>query len=149
MPVRDIYFLFNDADGSYNHHGLKPHPAFMKKGEVSERMLSVDLSLFEDITMVFYDEVTGDLVDGSAMMTRLNSSERGQAELEKMLIDVAADPNNVADASPEKIARRNHLIQLAREFMPAKAVNRILADGRIGATETAQIKAAIQAAKGA
>jgi hypothetical protein len=148
MPARDIYFLFNDEDGSYNCHSPRPFPTFMKHSGVTERVLSVDLPTIGDITMTFYDEVSDVLVDASSLMGKLDGSEKGQAALEKLLIEVAEDPAKVANATPEMISRRNLLIELARKYLPPKRVRAILADGRIDATEAAEIKAALDAAKG-
>lgn len=149
MAAQRIYFLFNGEDGSYNCHGLKPFPPHMNHDGVTERLLQVDLGLFPDITMTFYDEVGGTLIDASGTLTRMNGSAAGVAMIEKLLTEVAEDPAKKLDATPEEISRRNRLIVLAREYLPPRAVERILTDGTIDAAEAAEIKTAIQAAKGA
>ncbi|NBT50183.1 MAG: hypothetical protein EBY40_04215 [Marivivens sp.] len=147
MPARDIYFLFNNEDGSYNSHSNEPHPAFMKKGNITERLLSVDIKLFSDITLTFYDEVSSKLVDASSFIQKLDGTEAGMEAIEKLLAEALEDPTVELDATGEKIAQRNLLIDLAKRFLPADRVQTIIADGRIDVTEASEIKAAIEASR--
>jgi hypothetical protein len=141
MPKLPYFFLFNDEDGSYNSHSRTKFPKHMNHGGVTERVLSVDIDEFEDISLVFFDEVAGGVVDTSSVIVRLKT-ERGAEQLEQLLSTAGSQ----VDRTPEQIAEFNVLIKLARKYLPGNTVDAILADGSIDAEEAATIKAAMQAA---
>jgi len=141
MPKLPYFFLFNDEDGSYNSHSRTKFPNHMNHDGVTERILDVDPDEFEDISLVFFDEVAGGVVDASNLIIRLQT-EKGAEVLTALL----SETGGKAERTPEEISNFNTLVTLARKYLPAAAVGAILKDGVIDSEEAAAIKAAMQAA---
>jgi hypothetical protein len=143
MAAEQWYFLFNDADGSYNCHQKRPFPKHMNHEGVTQRRLTVDVDVLEDVTLTFYDEFDDGIVDAAPMLAP-TKTEKGQQMLADEITKMVEDQTREVTRSPTQIGRFNTLVSLARKYMKPEAVDKILQDGKIDATEADQINAAME-----
>lgn len=114
-------FLFNTEDNSYNYHSHEPIPEFMKAGTF-EKQIDIDITQFEDITLVAWDADTNEIIDLSQYIIRLKGKDM-QQKLTKYLNDVL--PNISKVDFPDEYAK---LMQLSETYLTPEMHAEIFAD---------------------